>query len=100
MPAQALVLLNSPFVRDLATRRAERLVAECRDLPTDQRIERLFVDLFAREPTPADLAASLAWVDDLAEQHGIPPDRIAAHVPLWTDVVHALFNTEEFIHVD
>jgi hypothetical protein len=100
VPAQALVLMNSPFVRDLATKRAERLVAECRDVPTDQRVERLFVEMLGREPTDAERTASLAWIDELAKQHGISAERVAAHAPLWADVVHALFNTEEFIHVD
>ena len=100
VPAQALVLMNSPFVKDLATKRAERLVAECRDVPTDQRVERLFVEMLGREPTAAERAASLAWIEDLAKQHGIGSETVAAHAPLWTDVVHALFNTEEFIHVD
>ena len=100
VPAQALVLMNSPFVRDLATKRAERLVAECRDVPSDQRVERLFVEMLGREPTAAERAASLAWIDELATQHGIGTESVAAHAPLWADVVHALFNTEEFIHVD
>jgi hypothetical protein len=100
VPAQALVLMNSPFVKDLAAKRAERLVAECRDLSSDQRVERLFVEIFGREPTAAERAASLVWIDDLALQHGIKAESVAAHVPLWADVVHALFNAEEFIHVD
>ena len=100
VPAQALVLMNSPFVRDLAVKRAERLVAECRDVPTDQRIERLFVEMLGREPTAAERTASLAWIDDLAKQHGISAESVAPHAPLWADVVHALFNAEEFTHVD
>jgi hypothetical protein len=100
VPAQALVLMNSPFVRDLAVKRAERLVAECRDVPTDERVERLFVEMLGREPTDAERTASLGWIDDLAKQHGISAERVAAHTPVWADVVHALFNSEEFIHVD
>lgn len=100
VPAQALVLMNSPFVRELAGKRAERLVTECRDLPSDQRVEKLFVEMLGREPTAAERVASLVWIDDLAAQHGIDAVSVAAHVPLWADVVHALFNAEEFIHVD
>jgi len=100
VPAQALVLLNSPFVRDRAVERAARLVAEHRDLPADRRIDRLFVEVLGRPPTAAEQAASLSWIEDLAARHGVGPEGVAAHVPLWADVVHALFNTEEFIHVD
>ena len=100
VPAQALVLMNSPFVKDLAMKRAERLASESRDQAVDQRVERLFVEMLGREPTAAERTASLAWIDDLATQHGVSAERVAAHAPLWADVVHALFNTEEFIHVD
>jgi cytochrome c553 len=100
VPAQALVLMNSPSVRDLAVKRADRLVADCRDLSAEQRVERLFVETLGREPTAAERAASLTWIEDLAAQHGIGADGVATHGPLWADVVHALFNTEEFIHVD
>jgi hypothetical protein len=87
-------------VRDLAVKRADRLVADCRDLSAEQRVERLFVETLGREPTAAERAASLTWIEDLAAQHGIGADGVATHGPLWADVVHALFNTEEFIHVD
>jgi hypothetical protein len=100
VPAQALVLMNSAFVRDLAVKRAERLASESRERPSDQRIHVLFVEMFGREPTAAELTASLAWIGDLATLYRIPADQIPAHVPLWADVVHALFNAEEFIHVD
>jgi len=100
VPAQALVLMNSPFVKDLAMKRAERLASESGDQPVDQRVERLFVEMLGREPTAAEQAASLTWINELAKQHGISGERVAAHAPLWADVVHALFNTEEFIHVD
>ena len=75
-------------------------MTECRDVPTDQRVERLFVEMLGREPTAAERTASLAWIDDLSKQHGIGTESVAAHAPLWADVVHALFNAEEFIHVD
>ena len=60
----------------------------------------LFTEMLGREPTTAEQTASLSWINDLAAQHGIPPDQIPVHAPLWADVVHAIFNTEEFIHVD
>jgi hypothetical protein len=56
--------------------------------------------MLGREPTATERTASLAWIGELATQHGIGAEKVAAHAPLWADVVHALFNTEEFIHVD
>ena len=100
VPAQALVLLNSPFVRDLATQRAARLVAEWPNVPADDRVRRLFIETLGREPSANEAATSRAWIDDLAGIHGVPSERVAGHAALWTDVLHALYNLEEFIHVD
>jgi len=100
VPAQALVLLNSPFVRDLATQRSARLVAEWPNVPADDRVRRLFIETLGREPSADEAATSRAWVDDLAGIHGVPSERVAGHAALWADVLHALYNLEEFIHVD
>jgi hypothetical protein len=100
VPAQTLVLMNGPFVRNLATHRAERLVKEWPDVPAADRVRRLFVETLAREPTPDELAATAAWLDARAVARGIQPADRSGSVPLWADVCHALMNLEEFIHVD
>ena len=100
VPAQSLVLLNGDFVRGAAQERAARLVREWREMPADGRIRRLFVEAVAREPSAEELAATLAWIDARAAQHGTTAADAPGHVPLWADVVHAIYNLEEFIHVD
>jgi hypothetical protein len=91
VPAQALVLMNGGFVRGLATKRAEKLVAEWAGVSAADRIRRLFVDTLAREPTADETAATLAWLE---------AEAAAGSVPLWAGVFHGLVNLEEFIHVD
>jgi hypothetical protein len=100
VPAQALVLMNGDFVRGLATERAKRLVGAWRDMPVDERIRRLFVEAMGREPGTEELAATRAWLDARAAEHGAAAADAPAHVPLWADLVHATYNLEEFIHVD
>jgi cytochrome c553 len=100
VPAQALVLMNGDFVRGLATERAKRLVGAWRDMPVDERIRRLFVEAVGREPGTEELAATRAWLDARAAEHGASAADAPAHVPLWADLVHATYNLEEFIHVD
>jgi cytochrome c553 len=100
VPAQALVLMNGGFVRDLATKRAERLVAEWAGVPAADRIRRLFIEMLAREPTADETAATLAWLEAEAAASNVPPAAIPGSVPLWAGVFHGLVNLEEFIHVD
>ena len=100
VPAQTLVLMNGPFVRNLATHRAERLVKEWPDVPAGDRLRRLFIETLTRKPTPDELAATAAWLDARAVARGISPADRSGSVPLWADVCHALMNLEEFIHVD
>jgi hypothetical protein len=100
VPAQALVLMNGGFVRGLATKRAEKLVAEWADVPAADRIRRLFVETLAREPTADETAATLAWLEAEAAAANVPPAGIPGSVSLWAGVFHGLANLEEFIHVD
>jgi len=101
VPAQALVLMNGGFVREQTRRRAERLVADWGGVPADERLRRLFVEALGREPGADEIARSRAFLDEACREHGTEPTATgAAAVPPWADVVHALVNTEEFIHVD
>ena len=100
VPAQALVLMNGSFVRGLATQRAEKLVAEWAGVPATERIRRLFVETLAREPTAAEIAATVAWLEAEAAAADVPQADVAGSVALWAGVFHGLVNLEEFIHVD
>ena len=84
----------------LATKRAERLVAEWADVPAADRIRRLFIETLAREPTADEIAATLAWLEAEATATSVPPAGIPGNAPLWAGVFHGLANLEEFIHVD
>jgi hypothetical protein len=70
-------------------------------LAADERLRRLFVEALGRAPEADELARSAAFLADACREHGTTPVATgAAAVPPWADVVHALVNTEEFIHVD
>ena len=79
VPAQALILLNDPFVRDQSRRWAERVCHEIE--ASDARINRLYRDAFARPPSDAERDAARRFVTD--------------HT--WSDLAHALVNVKEFI---
>ena len=86
-PLQALILLNDPFVREMARHWAGQLVAQ-KSLKPAERIRRMFLRAFSREPTDAE---SSLWQAALQSFGG---DTAAA----WESLAHAFFNTKEFIY--
>jgi cytochrome c553 len=64
IPAQALTLMNAPRVQSWAKEWAARVSAAA---PEDtERIRRLYREGFQREPSPEEVAQSLAWMAETA----------------------------------
>ncbi|MFN0126309.1 MAG: DUF1553 domain-containing protein [Verrucomicrobiales bacterium] len=64
IPAQALTLMNAPLVQSWAHAWAARVSAA---VPEDtERIRRLYREGFQREPSPGEIAQSLAWLNESA----------------------------------
>lgn len=85
VPAQSLVLMNSPFVSERAKAFAERLMRDAGS--AEERIDLAYRLAFGREPTSDERAAlrEIVAERDDAEQ--------------WTVVCHALVNVKEFVFV-
>jgi len=94
VPAQALALLNSPFVHAEARRFAERALAE---EPDDEaaRLTRMYRLAFGRDPSAEERAISAAYL----EQEGAARGLARESVDLWQDVAHALYNAKEFVWI-
>jgi hypothetical protein len=90
VPAQALVMLNNPFVVQQAELWARRVVAA--PGTPDERVGRMYAAAFGRAPTAAERATATAFVADAARDGGEPR--------AWADLAHALFNAKEFIFID
>jgi hypothetical protein len=89
VPAQALALMNDPFVIQQAEVWAKRLAPE-RDAA--KRIAVMFRQAYARPPSAGEVSAALAFLGS-----GKPGE--APSPQAWTDLAHVLFNTKEFIFV-
>src|SRR6516165_5554548 len=61
VPAQALILMNDPFVHQQAERWGRRVAAEPGDVAS--RVERMYQSAFARRPSAEELARSRAFVE-------------------------------------
>src|SRR5207245_6893563 len=62
VPAQALILMNDPFVHQQAERWGQRVLAGPGNVR--ERIEGMFASAFARPPSDVELADCLAFVRD------------------------------------
>lgn len=98
VPAQALALLNDPFVLEQADVWAARLVARG-DEPVATRIGAMFRDALGRPPRPHELIRLDGSIAQLAELHQVAADDVAASRAVWKDVAHAIFNLQEFIYI-
>jgi len=98
VPAQALALLNDPFVLEAAGIWAERLVREGH-ADVGARIRRMFLEAIGRLPTKKETTRVAGAVERFAALRQIPPGEILASKPVWKDAAHALFNAKEFIYL-
>ena len=94
VPAQALVMLNNPFVLQQAELWAKRVLAVPNRL-AEERVRAMYESAFGREVTKAELAAALEFLAEQAAEYGKPD-----HPKAWADLAHVLFNAKEFIFVE
>lgn len=97
VPAQALILLNSPFVQQQARDWAEKILAN--DAEVQDRIESLYQQAFARSPSEMEIEQGVRFLQTQAAARNLPPDAMSHQIDLWADYCHVLFNTKEFIFI-
>jgi len=92
VPAQALTMLNNPFVLQQAQLLAKRTLAEA-NLAPEQRINNLYIAAFARPPQPDELESAKQFLEEQQKQYSDP-------IKPWNDLCHVLINVKEFIFVN
>ncbi|HBH52773.1 MAG TPA: hypothetical protein DDY91_12870, partial [Planctomycetaceae bacterium] len=92
VPAQALAMLNNPFVVQQAELWARRILAEQAD--DVDRIQSMYQMAFARPAQPEELAAAREFLRTQATQYAADDSGRA-----WTDLAHVLFNVKEFVWI-
>jgi hypothetical protein len=93
VPAQALILMNDPFVVEQAKIWASHLPSA--DAQT--RIAQMYLSAFSRQPTGSELADANAF---LQTQSALYATKDTNDPRIWADLCHVLFNVKEFIHLD
>lgn len=98
VPAQALALLNDPFVAEQAVQWGKSLVDE-QHKTIRERLSAMFVRALGRQPTGDEVALWTAALDDFASD-GVDDDAaLLKDTAAWTRAAHALFNSKEFLYV-
>jgi hypothetical protein len=95
VPAQALILMNDPFVAEQSRGWARKLLAD-KDASPESRIRRMYLETFSREPTAEERSAALAFLAAQASEYGIS-SATAHDERVWADLGHVLFNVKEFV---
>ena len=90
VPAQALVLMNDPFVHQMARAWAQRILAD-ENLGDDKsRIRHMSLQAFGRTPDPREFDAMYAFTEAGPRQDA----------EQWSDLAHAMFNSKAFIYLE
>ncbi len=98
VPAQALALLNDPFVLQQADVWSQQLIT--RDNNTSPaRITHMFERALNRPPTADEQTRFEQTVQQFAELHQVPADGILKSQVVWKEISHVLFNVNEFIYI-
>jgi hypothetical protein len=97
VPAQALILMNDPFVGQQAEVWARRLLSES-SLTLDQRIERTYEQAFSRPPTAAEKKSAQEFLVAQGTELGLSPTSASGDLRCWTDLCHVIFNVKEFVY--
>jgi hypothetical protein len=97
VPAQALALLNDPFVLEQADLWAQSLVP--RDDTVASRIDTLFVVGLGRPARPDERERFTQLAAQLADVYQVSGADVLKSRDVWRDVAHALFNLKEFIYI-
>jgi len=98
VPAQALALLNDPFVIDQAQFWAEQLVAVDHE-SIDERIQNMFRRALGRSPTENEQRRFVALIRQLADDDFADDAAILKDKNIWQDAAHAVFNLKEVIYI-
>jgi hypothetical protein len=96
VPAQALMMMNDPFVIEQAGVWARRVLSD-EQLTMAERIDVMFIQAFARRPSIKEREAALEFLRRQASAHGA--DERSQSETAWADLAHALLNTKEFMFI-
>ncbi|MCC6586085.1 MAG: PSD1 domain-containing protein [Bryobacterales bacterium] len=98
VPAQALTMLNDPFIVQQSRLWAENVIKREKDT-VDSRLDSMFFTALSRLPSKDERDRFSALLYRVADDVGIARVDILAACDVWKEVAHALFNLKEFLYI-
>jgi hypothetical protein len=98
VPAQALILMNDPFVVEQARGWAERLLKE--EATVDQRLERIYQTAFGRSMDGMERENAQRFLRQQSVEYGLGEEAGQKDMRVWADFCHVIFNVKEFVFVN
>jgi hypothetical protein len=98
LPAQALIMMNDPFVVDQARIWSERLLDEAPETFV-ALTESLYESALARAPRPDERDTLAAFVAAQAALYSVPSEDAWRDSRILADLCHTVFMLKEFIYV-
>lgn len=95
VPAQALILMNDPFVAQQAELWAKRTLSEVSG-SAETRINSLYESGFARPATEQEIQDGIKFLKTQAESYE-GGTNWETDLRVWKDLCHVLFNVKEFV---
>ncbi len=99
VPAQALILMNDPFVSEQAKLWAKQILADPA-ASLEARVRQMYLAAFAREPLENEIGSALQFLDSQAREYGIPVEQVRTDQRVWADLAHVLYNVKEFVFIE
>ena len=99
VPAQALILMNDPFIAGQARIWATRMLHEGA-ASAEARITRMYLSAFSRPPTETELGAALHFLTEQGAAYDLKDEATVREELVWADLGHVLFNVKEFVFMN
>ena len=95
VPAQALALMNDPFVQNQAEEMA-KLLLEDSTWDDRRRLDQMFLRTLGRWATEKEIEQFMAFMDAQRKVYQASP---SVELKVWTDACHLAFMLQEFVYV-
>ncbi len=95
VPAQSLILLNDPFIKEESMFWAKRAIAVSGNNP-EGLVRQLYQNAFGREPTVEEQKGSQEFLEQQSKVYGDS----GSHIASVADLCHVLFNVKSFIYLN
>ena len=96
VPPQALAMMNSPYVREMAEKFAQRIRPDDK-VPVDEVVRRAYTHALARPPTPGERQQMVAFIQGQAASYGSDAQAMKLAI---ADFCQTVICLNEFIFVD